>query len=224
MAQIFFSHSKKDEQQNDFFRKVFSTTRVKGVIEEFEQIDKIINSEKIKQDISLSSAIFVSLGPNTDNILHTRDWILWESGAAANRDIWVFEPIQYLGKINVAIPHLSHYVIYDTTDPWMKYIRNIVNSYDDYPTLLLTLLGSALGALAGGNFEGMAIGAIGMPVLFLTNRTRPNGKKIKCSNCSSIYEVHIPSGLNFYRCPICNASWKIELGILPTQGLHFSTG
>ena len=113
MAQIFISHSKKDEDFVNFFSKAFEVTKVKPIFEEFEDILRgKTTSFEVIEDIEKSRAIFVILSQNVQNIPHTRDWVVWETGIAKNRDIWIFEPSSQLGRIRVAIPFLRNYVIF----------------------------------------------------------------------------------------------------------------
>jgi hypothetical protein len=165
MAQIFISHSQKDKNLRDFLSNAFAGTKVKPIFEEFEKIFRgIVTSVHIAKDIENSKAVFVILSQNVQNIPHTRDWVVWETGVAKSRDIWVFEPYSQFGGISIVIPYLRHYVIFDTNDDWLAYIRRIIESYDDshvLPTLLLTggigaalaekdkIGGAVLGALAG---------------------------------------------------------------------------
>lgn len=214
MAEIFISHSQLDDDLKNFFAKVFSTTaNVKAIWEEYEKIINLepITSEKIKEDIKRSNAVFIILSQNIENNQHTRGWINWESGVASayNRDIWVFEPFEQLGKNTTIVPHLSHYVLFEINDPWFSYINQIINSYNDLNvfTSMVTKLTelTTLGGLAGATIADKSNG-------------RPTGIEIKCNNCSSIYNIHFPilkeySQFNF-RCPICNKTLSLPYGIL----------
>lgn len=221
MAQIFISHSKEDKDLVDFFSNAFAGTKVKAVFEEFERIlTGKITSYKIKQDIENSNAVFVILSQNVHDIPHTRDWIVWETGVAKNKDIWVFEPYSQFGNISVIIPYLRHYVVFNDSEDWLSYLRMIVESYDDshtLPTILLSgLAGAGVGAaLAGKDRTGGAVlggiigGLVGLGISDKSGQ-RPMGLSIKCVNCQSIYNIHIQQGINF-RCPVCNDFLKIEI-------------
>ena len=54
MSQIFISHSKEDKDLINFFSKVFSSTKVKAIWEEFEKIITLnsVTSKKIKDDFA----------------------------------------------------------------------------------------------------------------------------------------------------------------------------
>jgi len=83
MAQIFVSHSSRDENIINLFLKAFSGTKVKPVLEEFEgEPPAGVIAEKIKRHIDASHAVFVLLSVHVESIKHTRDWINWECGVA----------------------------------------------------------------------------------------------------------------------------------------------
>jgi len=216
MAQIFVSHSQKDENLRDFFSNAFAGTKVKAVFEEFEKIFVgKITSDHIARDIENSKAVFVILSQNVQDIPYTRDWVVWEIGVAKNRDIWVFEPISQLGRISVVTPYLRHYVIFDTKDDWLDYIRRIIESYDDshvLPTVLATTLtGTALGTLVRHPGLGVVAGTLTGIMISDKSKERPTGIGVECCNCSSSYNIHIPQGLNIFRCPVCNTYLEIGL-------------
>ena len=123
MAQIFISHSRKDKNIIDFFLEAFAGTNVKPHLEELEKdVPTGITANQIGIDIQASNCLFVLLSENVGNLKHTRDWVNWECGTAINKDIWIFEPSESLGKINIVSPRLNHYVLFEKTDEWRKYI------------------------------------------------------------------------------------------------------
>lgn len=221
MAQIFVSHSKRDKDLVDFFSNAFATTKVKAIFEEFE---KILTGERtshsVVQDIENSKALFVVLSQNVHNIPHTRDWVVWETGVAKNKDIWVFEPYSQLGGIAIVIPYLRHYVIFGSTKHWLGYIRRIIESYDDSHTLLTVLLTGLTGAEIGAALSekdktgGAIVGGIGGTIAGLAisdrSKKRPMGLNIVCVNCRSSYNIHLPQGMDLFRCPVCNNFLKIK--------------
>ena len=151
-----------------------------------------------------------------ENIPHTRDWIVWETGVAKNRDIWVFEPYSQLGSISVVIPYLKHYVIFDVNnDAWLGYMRKIIESYDDSHILPTVLLTGGLGALLAekDKTEGAIWGTLAGLVLCDKTRNMPMGIGVNCVNCNSSYNLHIPQGVNIFRCPVCNQYLKINPNI-----------
>lgn len=213
MSQIFVAHSRRDRDFRDFFSNAFAGTKVKAVFEEFEKIlVGRITSDIVARDIENSRAVFVILSQNVQDILHTRDWVVWEAGVAAsgNKDIWVFEPISQLGRISVVIPYLKHYVVFDTSDDWLGYIRRIIESYDDSHVLSTVLVTGFTGAALGGGL-GAAVGTLTGIIISDRSRERPTGIEVECCECNSIYSIHIPQGLNIFRRPVCNAYLEVRL-------------
>jgi hypothetical protein len=215
MAQIFISHSKKDKKIKGFFSDIFGGTNVRGVFEEFERIIKgEITREDIRRDIDQSRATFILLSENVEKTKHTRDWVLFESGASCNKDVWLFEPSSEYGKISVITPSLRHYVVFNTNKAWFNYIRRIVESYDDSQTLSTALIGGGLGALVGSALseeegsDGAVLGGIAGFILGAASadksKTRPLGVPTECVKCKSIYNIHVSQGTNLIRCPVCN--------------------
>lgn len=207
MGKIFISHSAQDKESIDFFNKVFSTSKVIAIYEEYEKVEgKQIDHVKIKADINSCSAVFVLLDKSIQNKKHTRDWIVWEIGVAKgnNKPVWVFEKAKDFQLLDIVTPHLDHFVVYTPTNmDWYKYIKPIVNSYDNSEKINTTLFTTATGAAISENkWTG---GLIGLGIgLFITNQgNKKFGTKIKCGHCDSIYFIHIPKGQKF-RCPICN--------------------
>jgi uncharacterized protein YcfJ len=220
MAQIFVSHSKQDEELKYFFLKAFSGTQVKSVFEEFEEIMKTtISIDDVKRDIENSRAVFVILSHNVEKLHHTRDWVAFETGAAKNKDVWVFEPYSQYGQISVIVPSVRNYVVFGTSDAWTRYIRRIIESYDDSGTLPTALVTGGLGALIGAALSegdqsaGAVLGGIGGAIVGAAisdkSSSRPLGQRIQCANCISVYDVHLPQGINTIRCPVCNKVIKI---------------
>jgi len=217
MAHIFVSHSKKDLDLINFFAKAFAITNVKAIYEEIERRGTA-TQQQVSLDIDKSRAIFILLSENVQNIEHTRDWVLWETGVAKNKDVWVFEPYNQMGRIKVAIPKVNHYVIYHINDSWLNYIKNIIDSYDDSNVLSSSIIGAGLGALVGSALldnkeDGAILGGLGGAILGASaaNKSKfcPIGNKIECIKCHSVYSVHIPLGLNKIRCPVCNIALQI---------------
>ena len=214
MAQIFISHSRKDKNLIDFFSNCFAGTKVKAIFEEFEKIFRgTITSEHIVKDIENSKAVFVILSENVQNIPHTRDWVIWETGLAKNRDIWIFEPYQQFGRISIVTPYLRHYVIFDTSDDWLGYIRRIIESYNNshvLPTLLVT---GGIGALLAekDKIGGAVLGTLAGLAISDKSKERPSGTGVICSKCSSSYNIHIPQSMSIFRCPVCNTYLEIGL-------------
>jgi len=83
MAQIFISHSAIDGDLVDFFSRAGAGTKVRLVFEEFEKImNGSVTPVQVGNDIDQSQAMFVVLSRNVEDVEHTRDWVLWETGRA----------------------------------------------------------------------------------------------------------------------------------------------
>ena len=216
MAQIFISHSRKDGELVNFFLRACNPVGIKPILEELEAIvDGPATAERIHLHIGQSNAVFILLSPNVNNIQHTRDWVLHESGAASTKDIWVFERYSDHGKVNIAIPRLQHYVVYDLNEPSLAYVANIVRGYDD-SHVLGTTLGAGIGALFGGKKNAgkgaVAGGAFGYAI---TKKDVPAlvGQPVRCLSCQSVFQVHLPRELRNFRCPVCNKN--LMLTVIP---------
>jgi hypothetical protein len=207
MAQIFMSHSQKDKDIILFFLEAFAGTNVKPHLEELEKEPPAgVTAEIIDRNIQASNAVFVLLSENVENLRQTRDWVSWECGAAKNKDIWVFEPLESLGKVQVVVPRFNHYVLFERNDEWRKYHRSIIESYDDshvIPTLSATTTGGALlneEDRGSGAVAGFAVGLVG---LLLHSMSKPSyGIDVRCWKCLSNYKVH---RYGCFRCAVCNA-------------------
>lgn len=207
MAQIFVSHSQRDKDIIHFFLEAFAGTTVKPHLEELEKEPPTgVTAGKIERDIQMSNAVFVLLSENVQNVQHTRDWVSWESGIAKNKDIWLFEPFEALGKIRVVVPRFNHYVLFERTDEWRKYLRSIIDSYDDSHVVATLSASTAGGALlnekdrGGGAVAGFAVGLVG---LLLHSMSKPSfGIDVRCWKCSSNYKIHRYGN---FRCAVCNA-------------------
>lgn len=204
MADIFVSHSSQDVQLVDFFSRLAAGTKVRLVFEEFEKIiSGAVSSSSIKAHIEGAKAVFLLLSPNVQGIPHTRDWVLWESGVAANKDIWVFERLSDRGRVSVITPFLRHYVVFEANDSYFRYLRPVLESYDDSHVLGTMLVTTGIGALLGRG-SGAAAGAAAGLMMSDRSNLRPRGLQIVCGNCSSSYHVHLPEGQAQFRCPVCN--------------------
>ena len=166
MSQIFNSHSQRDEGIKSFFYRAFSGTSVLPIWQEYEERPSRPVDEEIERKIQASSALFVLLSEKVEGLPHTRDWILWECGKATDKDIWVFEPYESLGRVTVAIPRFKHYVRYHKNQEWRGYINSIIRSYDNSSLLGWAGAGAGIGAAVspddrgGGALLGSIVGAI----------------------------------------------------------------
>jgi len=208
MAQIFVSHSQRDEDIRHFFLDAFAGTSVKPHFEELEKKPPAdITANEIERDIQSSNAVFVLLSENVQSLEHTRDWVNWECGTAKNKDIWIFEPFESLGKIRVIVPRYNHYVLFERTPEWRIYLRSIIESYDDSHVLPTLSLAAGGGALLNEKDRGSGAATgfvVGLAGLILHSVFKPSfGIPVRCVTCSSNYKVHRYGN---FRCAVCNAN------------------
>ena len=207
MAHIFISHSRKDEDILNLFLRAFRGSGVTDVYREFENPVPIgAIAEIIGRDIEFSSAVFVLLSETVEVLPFTRDWVLYECGAAGmkQKPIWVFEPYESFGNISVTIPRFEHYVRFKTDkqnrETWRIYIHNIAASYSDNPFFAKAGL-AALGGWLGGPW--LALGGLLLGSLLAPSIDRPNGYATGCPNCGRGFIVHLPRPEDAFRCPAC---------------------
>ncbi len=131
MTQIFISHSKRDTEFVDWFDKVFARLPVRAVRVEFEGYS-VAPAKYIKEQLFLSVALFVLMGPNVESSPYTENWVAFEVGLAAawKKDIWVFEP--HDSTIQFPIPFLNRYVSLGFDDDFTL-ILEIVRQYSLLP-------------------------------------------------------------------------------------------
>lgn len=208
MAQIFISHSARDEALKNFFNQAFATSAVNAKYEEIEQLYKgAITTQAIEQDITFSSAIFVLLSQNVDSLDHTRDWIGYEVGFAkgaqgGNKDVWVFEHVNDAGRLTKVIPNFDHYVVYDTSDTALVFMKAVVESYDDGRVLRNVAVGTGIGAMVGMPWIGAGVAAVYSNL----STGRPQGIEVICG-CLLKYKIHLPQQFTVYQCPKCRQFW-----------------
>jgi hypothetical protein len=216
MSQIFISHSARDKSYKDWINQAFASSNVNAKYEEIELLMRgTVTTEDVQNDIKASSAVFVLLSRNVEQLSHTRDWVAFEVGYAkgvdgGNKDVWVFENFRDLGHINMALPSFDHYIVYDTIDEIIPYVKSIIESYDDSKVLGNMVKGGSGGALLAANAATGFVGGAILGLLYSALSTnRPTGIEVICSNpsCRLKYRVHIPEPLNQFRCAKCNFWW-----------------
>jgi hypothetical protein len=226
MSQIFISHSQRDEQAKNFFYRAFSGTAVRPIWMEYEGAPTKTIDEEIERKIQASNAVFFLLSETVENILFTRDWMLWENGKVADKDIWLFEPEESLGKVTVLLPRFRHVVRYQRTKSCRDYVNSIVKSFDDSSVLGWAGAGASIGALlsteerGGGAIVGGLFGAIAESI----GRSKaPTGTPVTCLKCAYSYGVHLPSSTREFRCARCNNRMELispQLQAIPTPPLY----
>jgi hypothetical protein len=203
MAQIFLSHSQRDEHIKDLFLRAFRGAGVSDIYREYENAPPTgVTAELIAQDIERSSAVFVLLSETVETLPSARDWILFECGIAAakQKPVWVFEPCQSFGRITTIIPRFDHYVRFNDSDPWRQYLNSIAASYNDTP-MLGRIVVTILGGIAFG-FPGALVSLLGGVALFQTPE-RPAGYLTSCPLCKRSFAAHLPDERQPFRCPNC---------------------
>ncbi|HYX72384.1 MAG TPA: hypothetical protein VE732_06410 [Nitrososphaera sp.] len=213
MAQIFISHSQRDERIKDLFLRAFRGTGVADIYQEYEDAPPTgVTAEIIERNIEASSALFVLLSETVQGLQHTRDWIVYECGLAKNKPIWIFEPHESFGRITVAIPRFNQYVRFRNDSVFRQYIHSIVASYNDSP-LLAKLVSTTLGGLAYGPWG--AAGGLALGLLAFQGQPCPPGIANQCPQCNRIFGVHIPNIRDLIRCSNCNYQGPINFLTYP---------
>ncbi len=218
VAQIFISHSKRDEEIKNLFFRGFTGTNVSHVLKEYEDVsppgtlpDQLSRNmaQVIENDILGSSAVFVILSKTVQALPNTTHWIVWETAQAKalKKSIWVFEPYNDFRAVTITIPHFDHYVRFRMDDEWRRFIHKAAASYNDTP-VFVTAGGAGLGALLVGGLPAVIIGGL-LGYLSSTRIECPKGFKMTCDQCFLSYEVHLPTGKGEFRCANCNKPWSI---------------
>lgn len=207
MAQIFISHSQRDEQAKNFFYRAFSGTSVLPIWMEYEGTPTSSIDEEIERKILASNAVFFLLSESVEKLLFTRDWVLWENGKVTNKDIWLFEPAESFGRITVLLPRFRHYVLYQRTSSWRDYVNSIVKSYDDSSLLGWAAAGAGVGAMLSTEDRGAGTllgGLVGSIAESIGRAKAPSGVAVTCLKCSYSYSIHLYDTRNQFRCARCN--------------------
>ncbi len=181
---------------------------------EYEGAPSNCIDEEIERKIQASSAVFFLLTENVERLPFTRDWVLWENGKVTNKDIWLFEPEESLGRMTVLLPRFRHYVRYQRNSNWRDYVNSIVKSYDESSILGWTGAGAGIGAMlstedrGGGAIVGGIAGAI---VESIARSKPPVGVSVTCLKCSYSYSVHLSDTAVQFRCGRCNNRMELIL-------------
>jgi len=203
VAQVFISHSQRDEGIKNLFLRAFRGSGVNDVYREYENAPPTgVTAELIQQDIERSSAVFVLLSETVESLPFTRDWILFECGVAAakQKPVWVFEPHSSFGRITITIPRFDHYVRFNNNDAWRLYLHSLIAPYNDAP-MIGRIAVTILGAMAFG-VPGAVVSLIGSLALFEIPE-RPAGYLTSCPSCRRAFAAHLPNEREPFRCPNC---------------------
>jgi hypothetical protein len=217
LAQIFLSHSQRDEGIKNLFLRAYPGTNVHLVLKEYEtispagtptnQISRNMANE-IENDILMSAAVFVVLSETVQALPGTSHWIVYEAALAKakQKPVWVFEPYDSHGRVNVEIPYFNHFVRLPMNEGGRRFVQQVIASYNDTP--VLTTGGGALAGAAVGGWAGLLIGGI-LGYTLAKKVETPKGVSHTCDQCFVSYEVHVPGGKGEFRCPGCNKLWII---------------
>lgn len=127
-GQIFISHSRHDEKLLEELDRVFGPAGVGQYRANITNQSPPV-SEDLKEEIRQSIGVFVLLGPEAEARAHTKSWIAWEAGVAAQLEqpIWILEDVK--STVKMPIPSFTDYVLWDSTEESKrKKLRDILKS------------------------------------------------------------------------------------------------
>ena len=191
MTQIFVSHSQKDKEIRQNFSDVFAVTGVKSVYMEFEEIEPPA-WETIRNKVGESDAVFLLLGSNIRQSIHTQNWVAFEVGMACSmgKDVWIFEHED--ADVEFPIPYLTDYGIWHHKNlDHFKYVRKIVEGYANL---------IKVGKRSKITYDGLR-----------RLKGIPLGKLFMCkhSSCKTSYRLHLLAEACSFRCPSCRKPVEI---------------
>ncbi len=209
MANIFISHSRKDDSLIASVHQLLVNVGHTPIIEEFiPESEKLpIPHDEIQRNVSVSDAIFLFL---TDNVLatdYTRNWVVFEVGLAkqASKRVFVFE--RYGVPIPYPIPYVTDYTIFDPQSiSDLLTIQTIAKEL--VGKIPAALIGAGAGALLGAAFGplGFAIGAITLGLAGHNWDVQAEAKipVVECPypNCHVRFRYYSPNVTSF-NCPTC---------------------
>lgn len=182
--------------------------------------------EEIERKIQASNAVFSLLSETVEKILFTRDWMLWENGKVTDKDIWLFEPEESLGRVTVLLPRFRHFVRYQRTKSCRDYVNSIVKSYDDSSALKWAGGGAGIGALLSTEERGSGAivgGLVGAIAESIARSKAPSGTPVTCLKCAYNFSVHLSSATREFRCARCNNRMELispQVQATPTPQLY----
>ena len=202
MANIFISHSRRDEDLVTAMAKVLRNIGHNPIIEEFipEEEKEPVPYEEIRKNVGISDFVFLFL---TDNIVateYTRNWVMFEVSltASAQKRLFVFEragvPIPY------PIPYLTDYMIFnaDSTNDLLD-IQALSKKLAEIPK---GVIGAGMGVLLGLPFGpiGLILGGLAGGVLGAS--AAEEILKVQCPYCGLSFNYYSPHYYKF-SCPSC---------------------
>lgn len=206
MANIFISHSKRDNAAVEAFCNVFARTRHRAFLAEFEAY-AVPPWAQIRNWVQQSSALFVLLSPYLQTTPYTQNWVSYEVGLACalNKPVWVYE--HWNEPVAFPVPYLTDYVIYNpASQEDLNAIRQLVGVYDLGPTLAVAALGALLGAVLSGGL-GAGVGAI---LGGAVGQRKPPGTAVRCPNTLCGIRFRIYNRVEDLRCPACRGVMHVD--------------
>lgn len=198
--QIFIAHSKDDRELLIELRQVFSRSETKAYEASFEDQSKPV-SKDLMDEINKSRAMFVVLGPNAQEEIHTMIWIGWEAGIATklNIPVWILEDIE--SQATMPIPSFTDYLLWDSSDETQhRILRDVIESEIGGDEQTKSPIRSNLYKWSGHNHEeslrNKEIESGSKPIL------RP--KEVQCpySSCGESFTLWF-EGPDEFNCPAC---------------------
>ena len=211
MANIFISHSRRDEELVNAMAKVLINIGHTPVIEEFipEEEKEPVPYEEIRKNVNISEYIFLFL---TDNVVlteYTQNWVSFEIGLTANaqKRLFVFERAGV--PVPFPIPYLTDYMIFDadSTNDILD-IQMLAKKLKELPK---TTVGAGIGALLGIPFGpiGLILGGFGGAILGA--EAEDQILEVRCPQCKVSFNYYSPEYIEF-SCPACRKNIKLNIG------------
>lgn len=210
MRQILIVHSSGDSRFESFFSKIFMTVAVKTVWDTYEAIlNGTAAKDRIQKEILDSDAIFFVLSTDEGNSAQAKAWFSRAAGSAKEKDIWVFEHCEDLKRVPLLIPKVGNYVAYYITNAWSDFVSKIAETYEK-PKAAAPALPEAIVKPLTPEQEGSFFDPSTGFALFDDSTARATGLRAVCPNCSSSYNLYIPSEMKAVRCPSCGCFYGIQ--------------
>jgi len=210
MANIFISHSRRDEELITAMVKVLRNIGHNPIVEEFipEEEKEPIPYEEIRKNVGVSDFVFLFLTDNVVATEYTRNWVMFEVSitASAQKRLFVFEragiPIPY------PIPYLTDYMLFDkdsTSD--ILDIQALAKKIGEMPK---GVIGAGLGALLGLPFGPLGLILGGLTGGIFGASASEQILKVQCPHCGVSFNYYSPHYYEF-NCPSCRKEIHLNL-------------
>lgn len=210
LANIFISHSKRDEQLVRNIQSVLINLKQTPIIEEFipEESKEPIPYEEIRKNIKLSHSVFLFLTDEIVKTEYTKNWVIFEVGLASHSGtpLFVFERKGF--PISYPIPYVTDYMLFDPTN--VEDILNIQKLAGEIGKLSPSVIAGGLGALIGAPFGplGIVVGSLGGIALSSKRAPPIQMERIICDQCKVSFNYWSPE-ISTFCCPMCRKEIKI---------------